>query len=159
MGNVNPWWIAGAVIGLAAIAFAIRWLWFLARAVQVERARELFRLQHERFEEMLVKAANETGKPRGLRWIGCEIIGDAVLAREAASGALVALVPAVVRFEPVEGSDMEAVPAAREPRTATAVYTYSKGRWHTDGRVVFNLDPHQTIAHFGNQYAEIGHHH
>jgi hypothetical protein len=159
MGNLNPWWIAGGVIALAAVAFAVRWLWFLACAIQVERARELFRLQHERFEEMLVKAANETGKPRGLRWIGCEIIGDAVLARETASRDLVALVPVVVRFEPVEGSDMEAVPAAREPRTATAVYTYSKGHWHTDGRVVFNLDPHQTIAHFGSQYVEVGHHH
>lgn len=158
MGNVNPWWIGG-LLGLVLGVFAIRWLWFLVHGIHVERARELFRLQHERFEELLVKAANETGKPRGLRWIGCEIIGDALLVREAASKAIVALVPVVIHFEPVEGSDMEGVPAAREPRTATAVYTYAKGHWNSDGRVVFNLDPQQTVAHFGTQYREIGHHH
>ena len=42
--------------------------------------------------------------------------------------------------EPVPGGDMEDVPAAREPRQATAVYTVSRGPWHTDGRVVFKAE-------------------
>ncbi|HEX4609830.1 MAG TPA: hypothetical protein VH092_16655, partial [Urbifossiella sp.] len=74
MPDVDPWWLAGA----AAVLFAAlggRWLWHLGRAVQVERARELFRLQHERFEEQLLKAAAATGLPRGLRWTGCRITG------------------------------------------------------------------------------------
>ena len=146
MSDVNPWWLAG---GAAAVLLVLggRWLWHLGRAVQVERARELFRLQHERFEEHLLKAAAATGKPRGLTWVACLITGDAVLAR--AAGGIVALVPVEVRFEPQPDSDMESNPMAREPRPATAVFTFVKGHWHTDGRVVFNLDPVKAAATFG----------
>jgi hypothetical protein len=153
------WWFGGGLVGLAVALAAGRWVRNLGRAVQVERARELFRLQHERFEEMLLTAARATGKPRGLAWVGCAITGDAVLARDTASRGIVALVPVEIRFEPVAGGDMEDVPAATEPRPATAVYTFHKGHWHTDGRVVFNLDPHQAVAHFGKHFVEIGHHH
>ena len=154
MHDWNPWWIGG---GLAAVILLIalgRWLWHFARAVQVERARELFRLQHERFEEMLLAAAAATGKPRGLIWRHCEIIGDAVLARDA-QREIVALVPVVIRFEPVEGSEMEHVPAAREPRTATAIFHFDRGHWRTDGRIVFNLSPGQSLAHFGSKLTKI----
>jgi len=147
----QPWRLVVTVAGLGLSAVGARWAWHLGRAVQVERARELFRLQHERFEEMLMTAAGRTGKPRGLAWVGCEIVGDAVLARDAAARGIVALVPVVVRFEPVPGSDMEDVPAAKEPRRATAVYAFVGGQWHTDGRVVFNLDPRQAAAHFEGQ--------
>jgi hypothetical protein len=154
-GNPDPWWIAGGVVLAALVALGVRWVTHLGREVQVERARELFRLQHERFEEMLRTAAAATGKPRGLCWVGCEIVGDALIARDIASRGIVALVPVVVRFEPVEGSDMENAPMAREPRRATAVFTFARGHWHTDGRVVFNLDPHQAAAHFGPQLVVI----
>jgi hypothetical protein len=156
MGDLNPWWVAAAGLIAAAAGW---WLWRLGRGVQVERARELFRLQHERFEHLLLDAAAATGKPRGLRWAGCEITGDAVLARDAAARRIVALVPVVVRFEPEEDSDMADVPAAREPRPATAVFTFVKGHWHTDGRVVFNHTPEQAAAAFGKHLTLLGHHH
>lgn len=157
MGDVQSWWLAvGAAGGVLAVLVG-RWVWRFTRAVQVERARELFRLQHERFEDELLKAAAATGKPRGLRWVGCEITGDAVLAREVESGRVTAFVPVVVRFEPVEGSDMEQVPAAREPRPATAVFTFEKGHWHTAGRVVFNHAPHEAVAAFAPRFAMIEH--
>jgi hypothetical protein len=79
--------------------------------------------------------------------VACLITGDAVLARTA--GGIVALVPVEVRFEPEADSDMEANPMAREPRPATAVFTFARGTWHTDGRVVFNLDPARAAATFG----------
>ena len=43
---------------------------------------------------------------------------------------------------------MEDVPAAREPRPATAVFNFQSGGWHTAGRVVFNHTPDQTISAF-----------
>jgi hypothetical protein len=67
----------------------------------------------------------------------------------------VALVPVLVRFEPVAGSDMEDVPAARTPRPATAVYTFARGHWHTAGRVVFNLTVPQLVAQAGGRFAVI----
>jgi hypothetical protein len=142
------WWIGGGVVVLVLVALAARGLYLLGRAVHVERCRELFRLQHERFEEQLLKAASATGLPRGLRWVACRITGDAVLVRDTATGGIVALVPVSIDFAPVEGSDMEDVPAAREPRPATAVFTFHSGAWHTAGRVVFNHTPDQTVTAF-----------
>jgi hypothetical protein len=142
------WWLLGGALVVLLVALALRWLWNLGRAVHVERCRELFRLQHERFEEQLVKAASATGLPRGLRWVRCRITGEAVLVRDSATGGIVALVPVQIDFEPVEGSDMEGVPAAREPRPATAVFTFHAGSWNTAGRVVFNHTPEQTVSAF-----------
>lgn len=153
----DPWWIGGGVVAALVMLLAGRWCWHFARAVQVERARELFRLQHERFEELLLVAAAATGKPRGLTWTHCEIIGDAILARNHAKR-IVALVPVVILFEPVVGSDMEDVPAACEPRTATAVFSYIRGHWHTDGRIVFNLSPQQALTHFGSTWIPLAIH-
>ena len=119
------WWVAVEVLVAVVV---VRWLWNLGRAVQSERARELFRLQHERFEEQLLAAAAATGLPRGLRWVSCSIVGDAVLVRDAADAGIVALVPVVLQFEPIEGSDMEHVAAAHEPRPATAVFTFAARR-------------------------------
>jgi hypothetical protein len=157
MPGLDPWWYAG---GLLALALLARWLWLLAKAVQVERARELFRLQHERFEEHLLRAAAATGLPRGLRWVGCRITGDALLVRDRVNGGIVALVPVEVRFEPEDDSDMRENPAAREPRPATAVFAYHRGTWTTAGRVVFNHTPEQTVATFAPQFRVIppGHH-
>src|SRR5262245_16963801 len=121
------WWVGGGIAVLILLVLAARWLWRLGRAVHVERCRELFRLQHERFEELLLKAAGSTGLPRGLRWVGCRITGDAVLVRDTATGGIVALVPVQIDFLPIEGSDMEDVPAAKEPRPATAVFTFHGG--------------------------------
>ncbi len=142
------WWAGGGLLLLALVALAVRWLWKLGHAVHVERCRELFRLQHERFEGQLLKAAGATGLPRGLKWVGCRITGDAVLVRDTATGGIVALVPVQIDFTPIEGGDMEDVPAAKEPRPATAVFTFHKGAWHTAGRVVFNHTPDQTVTAF-----------
>ncbi len=142
------WWFAGGVVFLALVALVVRWLFHLGGVVRVARCRELFGLQHERFEEQLLKAASASGLPRGLRWLRCRITGDAVLVRDNATGGVVALVPVQIDFEPVEGGDMEDVPAAREPRPATAVFTFHQGNWHTGGRVVFNHTPDQTVTAF-----------
>ncbi len=155
MGGDATAWLIGGGGGLLLAAVAAWRARHFGRAVQVERARELFRLQHERFEEMLLAAAAATGKPRGLRWASCLITGDALLVREKPAGGVAALVPVVVGFEPVEGGDMADVPAAREPRPATAVFTFARGAWHTAGRVVFNLDPRETAERSAGGYEVI----
>ena len=160
MGELNPWWVGGGAVAVVALVLGARWVWHLGWAVQVERARELFRLQHERFEEQFLAAAAATGRPRGLTWAGCTITGDAVVVRDTATGGIVALVPVVIQFEPVAGSDMEDVPAARDPRPATAVFAFARGgKWETAGRVVFNHTPEQTVAKFAPQFRLIRHGH
>jgi hypothetical protein len=158
-GGHSPLWKLGAFAGLLVLLVAGRWLWNLGKAVHAERARELFRLQHERFEEQLLRAASATGLPRGLRWAGCQITGDALIVRDTTTGGIVALVPVLIQFDPEPGTDMEDNPAAREPRPATALFVFGRGAWETAGRVVFNHTPEQTLATFASQFRVIHHGH
>lgn len=159
MTEAVKWLLAGAAAVLVAVGL-IRWLRQFWQAVLAERARELFRLQHERFEEQLLKTAAATGLPRGLMWQSCCITGDALLVRDQRTHGIVALVPVVIQFEPEPGSDMVDVPAAREPRPATAVFALTRGDWETAGKIVFNHTPEQTVAAFAPQFRviHVGHH-
>ncbi|MFO0823135.1 MAG: hypothetical protein U0792_08440 [Gemmataceae bacterium] len=141
--------------------WACAWVWHLGKAVMAERARELFRLQHERFEERLLKAAAATGLPRGLRWVKCEITGSAVQFEDLANRGSSRLVPVLIRFEAEEGSKTHGrrSDGPGTTRPATAVFSFHRGDWATAGRVVFNHTPDQTIGAFGQQFRVIDHGH
>jgi hypothetical protein len=152
------WWFLGigvAVVALLAVALGARPLLRWARTAEVRTARELFRRQREHLEAKFLAAAAASGKPRGLRWVGCEWDGDFTLARERATGKLAALVGVTIKFAAVEGSDMEGLPAVGNLRNASAVFFFDHGRWHTVGKAVFNLNPGEAIEHFGKQYERV----
>lgn len=150
------WLVLGAVLLVGAVLFFLwRPLHSLGREIQVERARELFLLQHERLEARFVRAAAATGKPRGLRWKDCSFERGVELARERKTGQLVALVPVAIQFEAIEGSDMEGLPAVGNLRNASAVFYFQRGQWLTVGKAVFNLNPLEVIDRFRNQYERI----
>src|SRR5581483_7368881 len=140
--------LAVLVLGLVALFLGWRPLRSLGKEIQVERARELFVLQRERLEARFVTAAGATGKPRGLRWKDCSFEKEIALARDRHTGQLVALVPVTIQFEAVEGSDMEGLPAVGNLRNASAVFFFAQGRWQTQGKVVFNLNPDEALRHF-----------
>jgi hypothetical protein len=122
----------------------------------VQKARELFAAQREHLEVLFFEAAAASGKPRGLRWKRCEW-GEAVaFARERGTGQLAALASVTIQFEAVEGGDMEGLPAVGNLRDASAVFFFHRGRWHTTGKAVFNLNPDEAVAHFRNQYEPLG---
>lgn len=147
-------WLLLVAVAFVVIALAIAWrpLRSLGSQIQVERARELFKLQRERLEQRFVEAASSTGKPRGLRWVDCRFAESVELAREKATGQLVALIGVTIRFEAIEGSDMEGVEAVSNLRMASAVFFFHRGHWETIGRAVFNMDPPAVLRHFHNQY-------
>jgi hypothetical protein len=86
------------------------------------------------------RTAAGAGKPKWLTWAGWEPAGEPLIVRD------LALVPVVVRFEPVPGGPLEDVPQAREPRAVVAVFRWERGYWTTDGRAVFNLTPQQVAS-------------
>ncbi len=126
---VDRWWL-GSVGGHSAFAM----VWQLGKAVKAERARELFRLQHEQHEEQLLKSACRDRITSQLNWLSCQIIGDAVLVREMATGAILALVPVIIHFEPIPGSDMEEMSqqpethVRRQPRYSLSLMVRGKRR-------------------------------
>jgi hypothetical protein len=151
------WWVLGLIVVLVPLAvLAARRLRAFGKAVQVERAQEMFKLQRERLEAEFLRAAAATGKPRGLRWRECQWADAVEFVRERQSGQIAALVGVTIRFEAVEGGDMEGVAAVGNLRNASAVFFFHRGQWHTVGKAVFNLNPDEALAHFRNQYERVG---
>lgn len=146
------------LIGLAVLG-AIVAFWFIGRAAdpvrQSAQARALFRGQREHLEADFFRAAAASGKPRGLRWCECQWGEATEFARDRQSGQVVALVGVTIRFEAVEGSDMEGLPAVANLRNASAVFFFERGRWHTQGKAVFNLNPDEALQHFAQQYERL----
>lgn len=151
-----PWIVFGiALTGLLILAVCWRRLRTFGRAVAVERARELFRLQRERLEAQFLTAAARTGKPRGLRWVDCQWEDGVEFVRERQSGQIAALVGVTIQFEAVPGSDMEGLPAVGNLRNASAVFFFHAGHWQTVGKAVFNKNPDEAVEHFKNQYERL----
>lgn len=132
------------------------WFYGIGREIQLERARESFRLQHERLEKLFFEKASSTGLPRGLRWVSCTLAPETVFARERKTRLVVALAPATIQFEAVEGGDMEGLPAVPHPRHGCAVLHFMRGEWTTTGRVIFNLAPVEVLQHFANDFERLG---
>ena len=107
-----------------------------------------FAEQRRELQDRFLAAASATGKPRGLLWKQCDLLPGEVFASDRVSGELYALVGTTVSFEAIPGGDMEDVEAVGNLRSATAVFAHQRGAWTTQGRVVFNLEPHEALEHF-----------
>lgn len=125
-------------------------------ADEFERARRAFHRERERAEAKFFELAAGSGKPRGLRWKDCEFDDGVAYARDKKTGELRAFVAVTVSFEAVEGGGMEDVEAVSNLRAATAVFRRNDRHWTSDGRVIFNLNPTQAIAHFQDSLVLVG---
>jgi hypothetical protein len=138
---------------LVFVLAVVAWLaWALARptlfARRVARALKQFAKQRQRLEREFVAAAAATGKPRGLSWKECGFQPGVVLARDRANGEFVGLVGVTISFEAIEGGGMEDVEAVGNLRAATAVFNWNGRGWSTQGRAVFNLEPHEVLERY-----------
>lgn len=104
---------------------------------------------------VFLERASRTGKPRGLRWVGCDWLGIERLLCEKSSGQLTLLAGINIRFEAVEGGDMEDVEAVSMVRDGCAVFHYHKGRWGTGGRVLFNMHPDAAVLRLADSYSPV----
>jgi hypothetical protein len=152
----EPWVIVLVVIAALAVAF------FVARRVRQARAlwrrgeaMATFPADRTALEAEFLTAASATGKPRGLRWTGCRLEGEPLFAQDRGNGELYALVPATISFAAIEGGGMEEVEAVSNLRAGTATFVHRGGRWTTDGRAVFNLDPAGTVEHYQETLAKL----
>jgi hypothetical protein len=145
---------AGALvlIGLLAALGPLRRRW---RARREADALRLFRLQREQLEAQFFHRAASLGKPRGLRWLECDWQDTVTFGRDVKSGLLTAFVGVNIRFEAVEGGDMEDVEAVGMVRDAAALFHFHRGRWGTGGRALFNMDPAEAMLRFKDQFQPI----
>ncbi len=123
---------------------------------QSGEAIEQFRIQREYLEARFFDMASSLGKPRGLRWIECDWQPEVTYARDKQSGMLTAFAAVNIRFEAIEGGDMEDVEAVGLIRDAAAVFHFQNGAWGTGGRALFNMNPQDAITRLENQYQPVG---
>jgi hypothetical protein len=122
---------------------------------EARRARERFRMQRERLEARFFDLARNTGKPRGLRWIECDWLESVTYARDRQTGLLTAFVAVNIRFEAIEGGEMEDVAAVSNIRDAAAVFHYQSGNWGTGGRALFNMNPADALVRLESQFEPV----
>jgi hypothetical protein len=150
------WPIAAAVVVILLLAFAIgRPVAAEFRRRRADRALKEFRLQREQLEAHFFHRAGTLGKPRGLRWLECDWQNDVTFGRDLKTGMLTAFVAVNIRFESLEGGDMEGVEAVGMVRDAAALFHYHRGRWGTGGRALFNMNPTDALVHFKGQIEPI----
>lgn len=127
-------------------------LWALVRPTmfrrRIERALREFVGNRLALEAAFCKTAAASGKPRGLAWKKCDFQDAILLGRDRANGEIVGLVGVTISFEAIEGGGMEDIEAVGNLRAATAVFTYDRGEWKTQGRAVFNLEPREVLERY-----------
>ena len=111
-GIALAWPIAAAVVLVLIVAFAVgRPVLARLRRRRATRALKQFRLQREQLEAHFFNRVGSLGKPRGLRWLECDWQSDVTFGRDVKTGILTAFVGVNIRFESLEGGDMEGVEA------------------------------------------------
>ncbi|MDX1969701.1 MAG: hypothetical protein SFV23_21185 [Planctomycetaceae bacterium] len=151
-----PWIIGGSI--LAGIVALLGGLVPIARAYRRREMRHgirIFRLRREMLEARFFDLARTQGKPRDLRWIECDWQNEVTFALDKQTGLLTAFVAVNIRFEAVEGGDMEGVAAVGTVRDAAAVFHYRDGVWGTGGRALFNMNPHDAVRNLAGQYEPV----
>jgi hypothetical protein len=154
----ETWLFVSGAAAAVLVLVALRIPGFIRqrRRVANDQARRDFHLQRERLECVFFQTAGASGKPRGLRWVDCDFENDVTYACNRQTKQLAALVACTIRFEAIEGGGMEDVAAVSNLRSATAVFEFNGKQWRTLGRVIFNLNPSETIEHFRDQLVLVG---
>ena len=130
--------------------------WRAARQqLKAEQAMKQFRQQRELLEAKFFDLARASGKPRGLKWLDGDWQSEVTFARACDTGLLTAFVGLQIRFEAIEGGDMEGVAAVGTVRDSAAVFHFQNGRWGTGGRVLMNMNPAEAVTRLAGQFAPV----
>ncbi len=154
MGNIPLLIAVMILLGIAAVSLRKPWRAWRDRR-EADRARREFRRQREMLEAKFFALAAASGKPRGLRWLDCDWLEAVSFARDRQTGLLTAFVAVNIRFEAIEGGDMEDVAAVSNIRDAAAVFHYQRGHWGTGGRALFNMNPADALDRLQSQFESV----
>ena len=149
------WWLGmGAVllgvVAVTAVPLAARW-----QRREARQATKLFQQQRAQLQLTFLQMARSVGKPRGLRWLDCDWLDAVTFARDRQSKLLTAFAGVNIRFEAIEGGDMEDVAAVSTVRDAVAVFHFQNGAWGTGGKALFNMNPQEAIERLVAQFEPI----
>jgi len=134
----------------AVLVYLPRWR-HAQREAELAQARQEFRLRREWLEAEFVTLATELVEPEGIEPIDFEFHNHYALARNRFNSELQALVAVTIEFAATNMGGLVEIEQHGRVRTATAVFRRDPFEWTTDGRVVLNLNPEETLKYYGNQ--------
>lgn len=141
---------------LGLVGLLIIWLLWRGRkfhrVMNLSRLKESFTLQAHHIQQEFLERVRGLGKPRGLYWKKIEFANHPVFIQDQQSKQYLALLSCIVEFEALSGGDMEENPNVNLPREGTAVFEFHRGTWATQGRVLFNMNPQESLALLGSKY-------
>lgn len=142
-------WLIGAMLlpgCLAALVVLLRRSSRgLVRSVQVEQARDLFRLRREWLEARFLDVLGKTDPVERLRWEDSRWHDEVVWARDRHTGRLLALIE--VHFDADLYESLGEGLASE--RHATVVFEFHRGRWRADGRRLDEVRPQEAFHRNG----------
>ena len=121
-------------------------------AARPDRLLWQFERHHESLQLQYFERASSTGLPRGLRWLSCDWLAAQILLRDRTTNQPNLLVSINLRFEAIEGSEMEDVAAVANVRDACAVFQWQDNAWTTSGRTLFNMNPEEAKQRLAASY-------
>ncbi|MBN2024760.1 MAG: hypothetical protein JW809_18420 [Pirellulales bacterium] len=170
----GPGWVLIVVAAILLVGGCFAWrpvrgVWSRPR---FQEARQAFHWQRERLEAKFFDLAGAHRKPGAPRWLDCDFDDDVAYVRNRYTGELSAFVavtialsgtdasrpPPALDFEDADDwSDLDVErPLGGDLRGATAVFRFDRDRWVTEGRVVFNLSPSETIRFYQRDLEMVG---
>ncbi len=135
------------IVAVTAVPLAARW-----QRREAHHVTRLFQQQRAQLQITFLEMARSIGKPRGLRWLDCDWLDAVTFARDRQSKLLTAFAGVNIRFEAIEGGDMEDVAAVSTVRDAVAVFHFQNGSWGTGGKALFNMNPQEAIERLVAQF-------
>ena len=138
------------IVAVTAVPLAARW-----QRREAHHAMTLFQKQRAELQVTFMEMARAVGKPRGLRWLDCDWLDAVTFARDRQSKLLTAFAGINIRFEAIEGGDMEDVAAVGTVRDACALFHYQYGQWGTGGKALFNMNAGDAITKLRGQFIAI----
>ncbi len=173
--------LAGIIaIGLSTGFFGWIWVRRLRCFPPLDQLRRDFHWQRERLEAKLVQLADEQVKnEQGQNGISCsdrfDFDDDVAYVRNRYTGELSSLVTVTIRRQ-AESGPANPDPTSQAPlprnrfasradtfslhgrlQVATAIFRHDGTRWETDGRIIFHLNPSETVRFYRHDLEMIEH--
>ncbi len=142
------WFLAVAVVLLAAALFLVRPWQRRVRTARLVQAKRRFHTQRERLEAKFIQLAAAHAKPDAPRWVDCSFADDVAYVRNRITGELSAFVAMTAATEALHRLPPGTTDLVGNLQAGTAVFRFDRDGWVTDGRAILNLSPNEAIHYY-----------
>lgn len=153
----ESWIVAAAILAfLLGLYFVWRPLRLSMRRARFCEARRAFHWQRERLEAKFFVLAQENSRPGAPYWTDCRFDDDVAYVRNRLTGELSAFVAVAIAAEDLQVGQGDTPKIVQIHRTATAVFQFNGRHWDTDGRIIYDLSPSETLQAYRRDLEVVG---